>query len=355
VNKYLQNGWYAAAHSFEVTTSPLARTLLDEPVVIYRTAAGAATALQDRCPHRFAPLSLGKVQGEELECGYHGLRFNGAGVCSHNPHGPIPGKARVRSYPVTERFGFIWYWPGDPAQANPDLLPDFPFLVDPENFTVIPSYLHVKGNYQLVVDNLLDLSHALFVHPHFAIPGQTVAQQLATATSKVVTGDNAVSVLRQRTAVPAQGPTRAIFGFGPELVDSRSNMHWFAPSVIRFDVGTCLTGTPEKDGLCIPQAHLITPETELTSHYFVAVARNLGRDNPEIGKQLYKNLDMAFREQDEPMIAATQRSMGASAEFDSLNPILLRTDAGPVAARRVLQRLIAKEQAALPFSAAEVL
>ena len=127
-------------------------------------------------------------------------------------------------------------------------------------------------------------------------------------------------------------------------------MHWHAPAVINFDVGSCLAGTPENGGLCIPQAHLISPETQLTSHYFFAAARNMRRDDPAAAQQLHNMLDLAFRHQDEPMIEAAQRNMGATADLESLEPILLRTDGAPVAARRVLQRLIAEEQRTMDVS-----
>jgi phenylpropionate dioxygenase-like ring-hydroxylating dioxygenase large terminal subunit len=351
--KYLQNTWYAAAHSHELTDAPFARTLLDQPIVFYRTAAGSIAALEDRCPHRFAPLSAGKIRGDELECGYHGLRFNIDGACSHNPHGPTPPRAKVRSYAVTERYGFIWLWPGDPARADPNLLPDFSYLVDRTAYATVPGYLHVKANYQLIVDNLLDLSHALFLHPHFFIPGQSIEEQLAAITTKTITEGDTVTAWRLRVAVPPNGPTQQIFGFGPEPVDSRAHMHWHPPSIIDFDVGSCLTGTPEKDGLSIPQAHLITPETELSSHYFIGAARNMKRDDAQAGEQLFKVLDLAFQDQDEPMIEAVQRRMGDTSDLDSLHPILLRTDGAPVSARRVLQRLIAAEQNESEISAAD--
>lgn len=355
---YLKNAWYVAAASDEVAAAPLARTLLDERVVLYRSASGAVAALQDRCPHRFAPLSLGRIKGEELECGYHGLRFNGSGACSHNPHGPIPPRARVRAYPVTERYGYVWFWPGDPSRAQPELLPKLPFLSDPARFAVMRGYLPVRANYQLIVDNLLDLSHALFLHPHFAVPGQTVEQQLQAISTRTVTEGDTVTAWRMRVAVPPNGPTREIFGFkADQPVDSRSHMTWIPPAVLSFDLGACLTGTAESEGLCIPQAHLITPETELTSHYFFAATRNMRKDDPETGRKLLALLQLAFHEQDEPMIEAVQRNMGATGDFDSLHPILLRTDGAPVMARRTLTRLIAAEQGMAsgePTTSAEV-
>ena len=118
---YLRNCWYAAAWSHEVVgTRPLARQLLGEHVVLFRTETGTLTLLADRCPHRFAPLSMGKVVGETIQCPYHGLRFGTDGACAHNPHyDALPKAAQVKSWPVLERHGMIWCWPGD-APADPD-------------------------------------------------------------------------------------------------------------------------------------------------------------------------------------------------------------------------------------------
>jgi len=340
---YLRNAWYAAANGDELKAAPLSRVLLGEPLVFYRTETGAVVALQDRCPHRFAPLSMGKIRGDQLECPYHGLRFDRTGACSHNPHGTIPAKATVRSYPTLERFGYIWFWPGNPEQADSALLPDFPFMRDAEHFTVAGGYLHVKANYELIVDNLLDLSHALFVHPHFNIPGQSAADQLRATETKTTTTEKSITAWRLRRGLPPNPATREIFGFGPEPVNSRSHMTWFPPSLLSFDVGSCLVGTPEMSGLCIPQVHLITPETALTSHYFFAVARNLKLEDASAGEKLFAALHKAFHDQDEPIIEAVQRSMGDMTDLDELNPVLLKTDSAPAMARRTLKRLIAAE------------
>jgi phenylpropionate dioxygenase-like ring-hydroxylating dioxygenase large terminal subunit len=352
VARYLRNAWYVAAHSDELAGAPLGRMLLEESVVLYRTASGAVCALRDRCPHRFAPLSLGRIRGEELECGYHGLRFDRSGACAHNPHGARPSAAKVRAYPTLERYGYVWFWPGDPARADPALLPEFKFLGDSQRFTTMAGYLHVKAHYELIVDNLLDLSHAVFVHPHFAIPGLSAEEQLKATVTRTTQEGNAVIAWRLRTGVPPNPTTREVFGFGPELVDSRSHMTWFPPALLSFDVGSSLTGTADEEGLCIPQAHLITPETALTSHYFFAACRNMKRDDAEAGRRFFEALDLAFRDQDEPMIEALQRNMGTTTDLDDLDPILLRTDSAPVMARRTLKRLIAAEgQLAKPLGA----
>src|SRR5262245_57370493 len=124
---FIRNTWYIAAEPQEVTARPLARTILEKPVVLFRTESGKAVALEDRCPHRFAPLSLGKVIGERIQCGYHGAQFDASGACALVPgQNIVPPKARVVSYPIVEKHGYVWIWPGDPAGAG-DLssIPDF--------------------------------------------------------------------------------------------------------------------------------------------------------------------------------------------------------------------------------------
>jgi phenylpropionate dioxygenase-like ring-hydroxylating dioxygenase large terminal subunit len=161
---FLKNYWYVAALADEVRERPLGRTLLGEPVVLFRTADGAPHAFEDRCPHRQLPLSMGKVIGDVLQCHYHGLRFDGSGQCVRVPgQDHIPAKARVRTYPVVERYRWIWVFMGDPALADPAQICDFHWLQDPD-WGAKPAYLHVEANWQLVVDNLLDLTHLAFVH-----------------------------------------------------------------------------------------------------------------------------------------------------------------------------------------------
>ena len=345
---FLRNIWYAAAYSDEVSRKPLARTLLGEPVVMYRKEDGSAVILADRCPHRFAPLSRGRIVGDHIECGYHGLRFDGAGACVATPHGgAVPAAARVRAYPALERYGFVWIWPGEAHRADSARLPDFAYLAQPDRFTVVKGYLHVAANYQLVVDNLLDLSHAQFLHPGFAIAGVTPQQSLAATTTKLVRDVDRVTAFRVRSGLPPNAPSRTMFGLGPEPVDSRSHMTWFPPSLLSFDLGSCRPGAQVEEGLCLPAAHCITPETEFTCHYFFAQGRNLCREDTQVGEQLLSMLDTAFRTQDEPMIEDVQRRMGGTSDLDSLNPVFLHTDGAPVAARRLLKKLIDAEQNAL--------
>jgi phenylpropionate dioxygenase-like ring-hydroxylating dioxygenase large terminal subunit len=101
---FLRNSWYVAARSAEVARKPLARILLNEPVALYRKEDGTPVALEDRCCHRQLPLSMGRLEGDELRCGYHGLKFDASGTCVEIPgQTAIPPQARVRAYPLLER------------------------------------------------------------------------------------------------------------------------------------------------------------------------------------------------------------------------------------------------------------
>jgi vanillate O-demethylase monooxygenase subunit len=352
---FLKNCWYAAAFCDEVGRAPLARTLLDIPIVFYRKENGTAVALRDRCSHRFAPLSVGQVVGDELQCGYHGLRFDCSGKCTANPHndGKPLKAADIDSFPLCERYDFVWLWAGDPELADPSLLPPFHFLQDDETWKVLKGQLHVNGNYQLVTDNLLDLTHAPFLHPGFKLPGVTPEQQLAATATKTERKGDTVHCYRLRTGLPPNQATVDLFDFPNKPCETRTNMHWHAPALINFDNGTKFEGQDDLEGFCFPQAHFITPETETTCHYFFAAARNLKRDDPAIDSALMDVLNTAFRTQDEPMIEAVQRRMGNTGDLDSLNPVLLKTDAAPVMARRILKDLIAAEQAGDTAIAAE--
>lgn len=165
---FLRNTWYVVGHADEVKPAELFhRTMLNETVLLFREPDGRCVALSDRCPHRFAPLHLGKLTEGTVECGYHGLRFDGSGRCVHNPHGnAIPKAAKVRAYPLVERYGLLWIWMGDLAAANDALIPHYASL-DATHWKILRGYIRIAAHYLLETDNVLDLSHIEFVHPGF--------------------------------------------------------------------------------------------------------------------------------------------------------------------------------------------
>lgn len=343
---FLRQCWYVAAWDNEVPPQrPLGRMLLGERLVIYRTAEGVVHALDDRCPHRFAPLHMGKVCGDAIRCGYHGLEFGPDGSCIRNPHAPgnIPAKARVRHYPVVERDSLIWIWMGDPERADPDKIPRFESM-DPATHFVGKGYLLARAHYQLEVDNIMDLSHIDYLHPG-TLGG---ASDPNAETSVVQQGDRVISyrlARNERLSPELEARNRLEPG---TRVDRWLDVRWDPPGVMELQVGFAAAGTPEPRKTGRPRffQHLFTPETETTTHYWFAssVPRSEGPQGEEIVVEMVRFLRAPFESEDLPMLEAQQRMMDGR-EFWSLQPVLLSSDAAAVRARRVMDQLVKAEQA----------
>jgi phenylpropionate dioxygenase-like ring-hydroxylating dioxygenase large terminal subunit len=345
---FLRNAWYMAAWDNEVLPGkPFARTLLNEPVALFRDSQGKAGAVMDRCPHRFAPLSMGVVVGDQLRCAYHGLEFDQQGACTRNPHGDgtIPRAAKVKSYPIAEKHSVLWIWMGDPEQADESAIPDFASSMDPHKRFVGKDHLLAKAHYQLETDNIMDLSHIEFLHP-----GSLGSDAIKNAVTKVVQEGNTVYSMR---LTQAERLTEALEkGYGiPEgqLVDRWLDVRWDAPASMELWVGIAPSGTenPRQVGKRIPFVHIFTPETETTTHYWFSTSypKRMGEEG-----MCRTAADMAFlrgpfETEDLPMLEAQQRAMG-SVPFWSLKPVLLAGDAAAVRARRVLDAMVSAEQAA---------
>jgi len=340
---FLFDAWYVAGWSETLGETPVRITILGEPVAIYRAEDGRAIALGDICPHRFASLSQGKVFGDTIRCPYHGLRFDPAGKCVHNPHGDgtVPPGALVKSYPVVERHHALWIWPGDPERADPALIPDFS-VYDRPDIVSSRDYLHVGANYELINDNLLDLSHAAFLHPFlapesFAARSRTrVEQEGQTVYSYLWNDDEEITPL-----------FRLVWDKAAGRGDMRSHMRWTAPSNLLLDVGVTDVGGDPADGPWLPSAHLLTPETETSTHYFWMVGRNRQPENEELGRIIHGGIKQAFETEDEPMIAQVAANM-AGRDFWSMRPAILVGDGAAVRARRLLARLIREEAGGIP-------
>lgn len=340
---YLLNTWYVAGWAHELAPGQLlARTLLDQPLVFFRDAGGQVQALHDRCPHRFAPLSMGRLcdGGQAVQCPYHGLRFDGSGACVHNPHGDgrIPPAARVRSYPVVERYSALWIWMGDPARADASAIPQFPFN-DPAHWAVGTGSMEVQAPYELETDNILDLSHIEFMHPLFASDAvrraQVVCEQDGDTVwcKRFIANDTQVpDFLRQAFQVP-EGP-----------IDRWLHVRWNAPAVMALFAGGVASGAAPEHGIVSQQAHCFTPLSRDRTHYFYSIAfpRAMGPMAETLAAQNVLALRGPFEEEDKPIVEAVARRM-AGADLMTLKPVLLAGDAAAMRARRLLQALIAKE------------
>jgi nitrite reductase/ring-hydroxylating ferredoxin subunit len=343
---YLRNAWTVAAWATELPAGELlARTLLDEPLVFYRDASGTPRALADRCPHRFAPLSMGRVcdGGASVQCPYHGLRFDGSGACVHNPHGDgrIPQAARVKSYPVVERWSALWVWMGEAERADPALIPAFPFN-DPEHWAVGTGSMVVDAPYELEIDNILDLSHIEFMHPLFASE--------AVRRARVEWEQQGDTVWCKRfMAQDEQVPPflRQAFGVEQGPIDRWLHVRWNAPATMALWAGGVASGLPMERGIVSQQAHCFTPESSGRTHYFYSIAfpRAMGPLAGEMAAQSIGELRAPFEQEDKPIVEAVGRRM-AGQDLFALKPVLLAGDGAAVRARRLLQGLIAQESTA---------
>lgn len=337
---YLKNAWYAAGWTHEFQDAPVARTILEDPVVLFRTEDGGINALRDACPHRFAPLSLGKLAGDRIICPYHGLEFSGSGACLRNPHGKgvVPGSLAVRSYPLAERYGMVWIWMGDADKADITALPHIPRLEE-EGFTWIHGQLHVNTNYELVVDNLLDLTHVEFLHPILASPGNS-----SRTTFRCEHEGDLVRAFYDVKDEPITGLFQILWNSPATTADLHAYMHWHYPANLYLDTGM-LSPEANDGGPKIPTVHFLTPETGDSTHYFWAAGRNRQHENQEVAGMLHFGTQNAFENEDEPMIRAVRSRMRSNDLF-AHHPALLPMDEAGVRARRILSAKIAAENAA---------
>lgn len=339
---FLRNAWYAAGWVSDLGDAPLARTFLDEPVVIYRAADGEPVALADQCPHRFAPLSLGRVNGDQIRCPYHGLVFDKTGGCMHNPHGKgaRPSSLNVRSYPLVVRDGMMWIWMGEEAGASGVAPPSYPFL-EQEGWATLRGYLPVNAYYELVTDNLMDLSHVEFLHPFIGPEGSS-----AGIVYRAEQEGERVAALHSMPGQPNTKLFELVLGDHVKLINGYANTYWEAPANMYLETGAVALDTEDEQTAMMPQVHLLTPETDTTTHYFWGVSRDRCLNNTEIEEMLRAGLSNAFQYEDEPMIQAVQARMRGRPLFD-LSPALLPMDEAAVRARRILAKRIEAEQAAL--------
>jgi vanillate O-demethylase monooxygenase subunit len=344
--RYLRNAWYVAGWGDGLADTPQAKTFLDEPVALFRDAEGVAHAIAGRCPHRFAPLGHGSVVDGVLQCPYHGLRFNGAGACVFNPHeGGVVPKVSVPVYPLVERHALLWIWMGDPALADDAAIPDFAWLADPKWEAVRGATL-AEGHYELYSDNILDLSHASFVHPAL------VANAFTTGKRRFWTeGDRVHVEYSQKDDYLSEGIS-AMTGTAGRKQDFVGEVVWHAPATLYFDFSIGEPGTPREQMTLLPSLHAFTPESEGSTHYVWATARDYALGDAEFTAIMRGALEAAFEYEDMPILRDVHRLM-AGQDFWDLKPLILTGDGGGVRARRILARMIAEEEAAGAQLAAE--
>jgi phenylpropionate dioxygenase-like ring-hydroxylating dioxygenase large terminal subunit len=332
--EFLRNAWYVAAMSDEVGRTPMSRVLLNEPVVMYRKEDGTAVALEDRCCHRRAPLSKGKVVGDDLQCGYHGFTFAASGACVAIPgQERVPASVSVRGYTLVERYGFLWIWMGEAMKADPATIPDFKENVD-AGWHPTRVVLPIRAHYQLVVENLLDLSHVAFVH------GETIGADDDThATLEFDRGPDHVRLTRRAPDIATAAFYR-IHGLG-ERSDQTKVVTFVPPCNVSVFVATT-ERAPDKAkplGCSIMILHACVPETDHSMHYFISSARDF-QSGPDAGAKSHQTLIKVFNE-DKDIIEAQQRCIELDPQAETVN---VSGDWGSVQMRRMMTDLIAAEE-----------
>jgi len=331
---YLYDAWYVAAWDHELGGAPLARTLLGMPLVLYRAGDGRAVALDDRCCHRRAPLSKGKVVGNDIQCGYHGLQFDPGGACVRVPsQSTVPPGARVRSYPVIERNRWVWVWMGDPTAADASQIPDL-FWHDSPAWVAVTDRFHVKASYQNLIDIQLDQTHSRYVHP------TSLGNDGAVATPPKVRRDDRTVRCERLMPNADPPPIWAKIGDFTGNVDHWIKWVYYPPAAISFDVGVYNVGTGAFEGnlthgISVRNSHSCTPETATTTHHFWVAARNFKLDDPEVHRAIGA-IRNTFLE-DVAIVEATEQRI---ADDPAAPTIDVNADHPTIQARRLLARLI---------------
>lgn len=342
---FLRNAWYVVAWSYEIADDKvLARTICGQPIVCFRDASGRLAVLEDRCCHRQMPLSRGWIEKGTIRCGYHGLRFDSAGNCVEIPGQPnIPPRARVRAYPSVERYRWIWMWLGDVDKADPTLIPEFFEPNDSPHWSVSCGISHVRGNYQLISDNLLDLTHETYVH-RTSLGNEHVVEH----PIKVTSGSDWVTVTRLIPNHDAAPFWKKVIKTAKNLTadvmcDRWQVIHFRPPANLVLEVGVAPTGTgalagDRSQGVEGRNLNAITPETEDSSFLFWTLARNFSRG--EAFDKIFADSTAKILEEDRVTCEAVHQVMQRSHG----RPVIdINADGGNVIARRMLARLVEEE------------
>ncbi len=338
---FVRNAWYVAGWSknFGRELTPL--TIMDDDIVIYRTEAGEAVALTDECPHKRLPLSMGRLKGDAVECGYHGMTFGCDGKCVRVPgQSNLPSSAWVRAYPLHERHGIVWIWMGEAEKADPDLVFDMPEFTDPNWAPHHGDALELESNYLPVADNLCDPAHVSFVHP--TTLGNPACEDVPIDCTRE---GRTVITWRWIRDAPPVGFFKAFGNFAGN-VDRWHYYYLHAPNVAVIDFGSAAAeeaiGEEERDkGVRLFALHFLTPvsETRTVDHWMHL--RNIALDDEEMGERMNEQFRIAFAE-DKAILETIQ---AREAKAPARRPVRIAIDRGPNHLRRIIAEMAAEESA----------
>ncbi|MEU6082461.1 aromatic ring-hydroxylating dioxygenase subunit alpha [Streptomyces sp. NPDC047108] len=335
---FARNQWYVAAYGRDVGRELLARTILGEPLVLYRTEQGEAVALADRCVHRRYPLSESHLDGDNIVCGYHGFTYEPGGACVAVPgQKRIPRTARVRSYPVVEQDSFVWVWVGDREPGLSDSVPRAPWLANPA-WRTVSGMEPLDARYELLVDNLLDLSHETYLHGGYIGTPEVAETPITTEV------DEEAGIVRvsRRTDDAACPPFYAESTGITGRITRWQDIEYSAPCLYVLHSRIAPVGVlpgpdgEDDDAFHVEVVYAITPSTETTTYDFWAVARDFAQDDKDVSRVLHElNRTVVMQDVD----ALTVLEQVISSEPEGYQELSINIDTGGLAARRILEQL----------------
>ena len=342
------NAWYAAGWRRDIGEFLTSKVICELAMVLFRRRDGGVSALEDVCKHRLVPLSLGRLEKDQVICGYHGMTFAASGECVKMPGASnvAPSKAScVRAFPVAERHNLVWVWPGDADTADPASIPDLRWADDPE-WVYAPCYLPMACDYRLVLDNLMDLTHETYVHPTSI--GQS---QLELAPFEVSADGAYVALTRFMTDIDAPpflaAQLKRARGLPPQHVDRWQKIRFEAPATIVIDVGVAPTGTGAatgnySQGVNTQVLNTVTPGRAGEAHYFFTLARNFDTEDTQLTESM-RNRNVEVFKEDKAILEAQQQTIAAMPGRSLQN---FSIDKGAMQARRAITRMIQTESSA---------
>jgi vanillate O-demethylase monooxygenase subunit len=334
----VRNCWYVAALSSEVGRELKDRILLGKTVLMYRTQDGKPVIMQNRCPHRNFPLSKGRLEGDQVVCGYHGMHFTPNGKCVFMPSmNNAPSNAQIASYPVVERAPLIWVWMGDPAKADPASIPDTPWLSDPD-WKSVNGRFHVKTNYVAMHENLLDQTHFPILHASTGI----ATPAFSKSTMDVRVEGNVVHLVRSLLDSPAPDIYGVPVHLKDRIVDRHSDGYFASPAlhyaharIVNKDVRA---GEQEEYRFTI--THLFTPETRGSIHYWWFNSRDCNLHDAAADEFLADASSKAYRED---VDALTWIQETVESETEPFEELSFGPDRPGIAMRKILLKLANEE------------
>ncbi|KGF69558.1 (2Fe-2S)-binding protein [Hoeflea sp. BAL378] len=337
---FVKNAWYVAALDHEVDRKLTQVRILGENVLLYRRQDGVAVALEDACPHRKLPLSMGRLLGDEVECGYHGLRFDCEGTCTRVPGAErIPHVARVRAFPLVERYGMLWIWPGEAALADPARIFSIDQWDNPDWGKSRGDAMVVDCNYLYITDNLLDPSHVAWVHQSSF--GNAACEDVPVNTLEKEDGVVVSRWMLDVDVAPFYAPFVKFTGNADR--EQHYEVRYPCHAIIRAVFVPAGTGGPGKplheDVFLMDSYNFMTPIDEKRTRYFWFQMRNFAPGDEEVSAQFGRAVQAAF-EEDRIVLNAVQIGMDTMTT-PNLN---LKIDKGPIKFRQQIERMVDAER-----------